>query len=388
MLKNTEKEEYSSYCRTWIRCIKTSGWLVAFADKCYFQAASLVEYEKCTEELDMLQGHDVWKLQRESIEPGYNPAIIEKCLTQLQTAAKEGDLASMSHLLRTSLSRDLGGMSSLRLYKHSWFGTKYLIDDYINTVLVTVDRFLEVAALSNISTVEARHYQSSLEDALKFFGRSALTLSGGALFGMKHIGVVKALWEAELLPRIISGASAGSIVAAVVCGSTDNEMEQALEHFPNSDLAVFDTLGTTSFGWYKARVGTMLRTKSAFFEINNLERVMKSWLNDLTFREAHYKTGRVLNICVSSPDSGEARILNYITAPDVYIWSAVCASCSVPGVFLPTTIYEKDAVTKEQKVWMQNSQQVFVDGSLDHDIPTRKLSEMFNVNWFLVSILR
>jgi TAG lipase/steryl ester hydrolase/phospholipase A2/LPA acyltransferase len=33
--------------------------------------------------------------------------------------------------------------------------------------------------------------------------------------GMYHIGVIKALYEKNLLPKIICGASAGSIIASV-----------------------------------------------------------------------------------------------------------------------------------------------------------------------------
>jgi TAG lipase/steryl ester hydrolase/phospholipase A2/LPA acyltransferase len=348
------------------------------------EAHTLAEYESCTIDLDHLQGHEAWKKEKDSIEPGYNPDVIENQVVRLKTAVIERDTAALHHLLRTGLSRDLGGMNSLRLYKHSWFGTKKLIDDYINTVLEAIDTFSETSSRNDIPAVEVRRSQQSLEDALKFFGRSALTLSGGALLGMKHIGVVKTLWEAELLPEIISGASAGSIVAAIVGSSTDERMVEVLDRFPFSDLAVFDPPGTGRVGWLKQRVRTVLRT-GAFFEMENLKRVMKDWLGDITFREAHYKTGRVVNICVSSAGSAEPRLLNFVTAPDVFIWSAVCASCAVPNVFSPANIYEKDPITKEEKLWMQNAKQTFVDGSLDHDIPMRKLSEMFNVNFFIVS---
>ncbi|OAP55117.1 hypothetical protein AYL99_10817 [Fonsecaea erecta] len=348
------------------------------------EADSLAEYETCTIDLDNLQGHEVWKKEKESIEPGYNPDVIESQVIRFKKAVADQDLNAMQHLLRTGLSRDLGGMNMLRLYKHSWFGTKSLIDDYINTVLETIETFTETSIHSDIPTAEIRQHQQSLEDALKFFGRSALTLSGGALLGMKHIGVVKTLWEAELLPEIISGASAGSIVAGIVGSSNDERMAEVLDHFPFSDLAVFDPPGTGRVGWLVQRIRTFLRT-GAFFEMDNLKRVMKSWLGDITFREARYKTGRILNICVSSAGNAEPRLLNFVTAPDVFIWSAVCASCAVPNVFPPANIYEKDPITKEEKLWMQNAQQTFVDGSLDHDIPMRKLSEMFNVNFFIVS---
>jgi NTE family protein len=41
-----------------------------------------------------------------------------------------------------------------------------------------------------------------------------LTLSGGGMRGIAHIAVLKALEEYDLKPQIISGTSAGSIVAA------------------------------------------------------------------------------------------------------------------------------------------------------------------------------
>jgi TAG lipase/steryl ester hydrolase/phospholipase A2/LPA acyltransferase len=304
-------------------------------------------------------------------------------MLKLQEAADSCDIDSMLHLIRTTLTRDLGGMGMLRLYKHSWFGTKTLISDYIETAVATIEKFQKVTEGPKFSTAESQHYQSSVEDALKYFGRSALTLSGGANLGMKHIGVVKALWEAELLPDIISGASAGSIVAAICCTTTDQEMVDVLKRFPTSDLAVFDAPGIEGLDWFKERIHHAWEIR-AFYAIKNLERVMKSWVRDLTFREARNKTGRILNICISSFDSSEPRLLNHVTAPDVYIWSAVCASCSVPFVFQPATIYEKDPKTGRSKVWMLHSQQ-WVDGSLDHDIPLRKLSEMFNVNFFIVS---
>ena len=48
------------------------------------------------------------------------------------------------------------------------------------------------------------------------YGRTGLLLSGGAYLGYYHMGVVKALWNEQLLPRVISGASAGSLMAALI----------------------------------------------------------------------------------------------------------------------------------------------------------------------------
>jgi TAG lipase/steryl ester hydrolase/phospholipase A2/LPA acyltransferase len=48
-------------------------------------------------------------------------------------------------------------------------------------------------------------------------GRSALLLSGGGIMGGYHLGFIKQLYEHDMLPRIISGSSAGSIIASFIC---------------------------------------------------------------------------------------------------------------------------------------------------------------------------
>lgn len=75
-----------------------------------------------------------------------------------------------------------------------------------------------------------------LEDRARFYrhtsknlGASALCLSGGASFGYYHFGVVRALVDEGLLPRIIAGTSAGAIVAAFACTRTDEELKEMLK---------------------------------------------------------------------------------------------------------------------------------------------------------------
>jgi predicted acylesterase/phospholipase RssA len=75
----------------------------------------------------------------------------------------------------------------------------------------------------------------SLEDKRRFYrainknyGASALCLSGGAGFGYYHFGVVKAFLEADLLPKVVTGTSAGGLVAALTCTRTDDELKEIL----------------------------------------------------------------------------------------------------------------------------------------------------------------
>lgn len=57
-----------------------------------------------------------------------------------------------------------------------------------------------------------------------------LTLSGGGMRGIAHIAVLKALEEYDLKPQIISGTSAGSIIAAFYSlGKTPDEMMEIVK---------------------------------------------------------------------------------------------------------------------------------------------------------------
>ncbi|KAL4804296.1 acyl transferase/acyl hydrolase/lysophospholipase [Aspergillus unguis] len=343
-------------------------------------AVSAEEWKDCACELDKLENNNVWKTTFESDE--YNPYLVQERLEQLEAARLSCDVSHMLHLVRTSLSRDLGGMSNASLYKHTHFGTKTLIDKYITTAVSTISSLVEVSGDNRCDAAESRYILDQLLAARQSFGRSALLFSGGATFGMNHIGVLKALWMSNLLPRIISGASAGSIVCAVFCTRTEDELPALLASFPYGDFSVFDDEDCEENILQKT---ARFLKHGAFLDITHLANAMRNWLGDITFQEAYNRTRRILNICVSSAGVYELpKLLNYITAPNVLIWSAVAVSCSVPVVFSPFTLMAKDPLTGNPVPWNDLHKQ-YIDGSVDGDLPMNRLSEMFNVNHFIVS---
>jgi NTE family protein len=62
-------------------------------------------------------------------------------------------------------------------------------------------------------------------------GKFGLVLSGGGARGFAHLGVIKALEEVDIIPSIISGTSAGAIVAAFYAAGYNPEeiIELALD---------------------------------------------------------------------------------------------------------------------------------------------------------------
>ncbi|KAK2040217.1 patatin-like phospholipase [Colletotrichum somersetense] len=338
------------------------------------------QWQDAAEELDILEENDMWKL--DPYTGDYNAALIEARLKELDDARINCDTRAMMHLVRTALSRDLGGMENVDLYRHSYVGTKSLIERYVDSAMQTIDALVERSQFALPEGMGQRDILESVLYARQSFGRSALLLSGGGTLGMSHIGVLKALFEVKLLPRIISGASAGSIVSAVICTRTDEEIPRLVKEFPYGDLAVFDAEENPDGVFDHMR---RLLTEGSWSDIKHLTRVMRGLVGDLTFQEAYNRTRRVLNICVSTESMYELpRLLNYITAPNVMIWSAVAASCSVPLVFSAAPLLVKNPDTGEHMPWNPTPQR-WIDGSVDNDLPMTRLAEMFNVNHFIVS---
>jgi predicted acylesterase/phospholipase RssA len=119
------------------------------------------------------------------------------------------------------------------------------------------------------------------------------------------------------------------------------------------------------------------------YDIGVLKACLERNLRQITFLEAYHLTRRVLNVTVSCAGPHEMpRLLNYLTAPNVIIASAVAASCSAPGLFGGSELLSKDRRGVISEWSMQGTE--WIDGSVENDLPMDRLAEQFNVNHFIV----
>lgn len=192
--------------------------------------------------------------------------------------------------------------------------------------------------------------------------------------------MTKALHRNALLPRIISGTSAGSIIAGCICSRTDDE----LLRFWADD---FDWESEFNLNFFsEADIGGFLRRGGAgLYSTEYLGKALKDSIGNYTFLEAFDRTGHVLNISVSGlPGSSRLpMLLNYLTSPHVLIWSASLVSCSIPGIFEPGELLTKDS--HGNIVPYVSAGLKWQDGSMQSDLPMTRLTELFNVNFFIVS---
>jgi len=119
-------------------------------------------------------------------------------------------------------------------------------------------------------------------------------------------------------------------------------------------------------------------------DTDHFRECVRASVGNFTFQEAFDRTGRIVNIVVTPNNASDPpRLLNYLTSPHVVVWSAAVASSSLPGVFEANRLLVKEADGLEH--YESGVASHYSDGSIDQDLPMQQLSEMFNVNHFIIS---
>ncbi|KAK2810131.1 hypothetical protein FQN49_008557, partial [Arthroderma sp. PD_2] len=191
-------------------------------------------WQGAAKELDTYLGNDAWKEDDEYAY--YNHVTVNAVVAQLQdlrvriqNATNEGRSSGRAHaieelraLLEACIKNNFAGVENPRLYSETYYGTKHLVQQFINEAEASLRILLENGGLSDRDqSLFFKHLDTN-------FGRTALCLSGGATFSYYHFGVVRALLDNDVLPDVISGTSGGALIAALVATRTDSELKQLL----------------------------------------------------------------------------------------------------------------------------------------------------------------
>jgi NTE family protein len=154
-----------------------------------------------------------------------------------------------------------------------------------------------------------------------------LALSGGGVKGFCHLGVLKAMEEEGLRPDVISGVSAGAIIAALYADGYSPDSIQAM--FKNLDFIDYMSLKMPDGG---------------LFSLDGLRSFLDTVIHANTFEELKIP----LRVVVTDLDQGQSVVFDKGPLIDVLV-----ASCSVPILFSPKNINGVN----------------YVDGGLLHNLP-------------------
>ena len=164
--------------------------------------------------------------------------------------------------------------------------------------------------------------------------RIALALGGGAARGFAHVGVIKMLESQGIRPEIIAGTSAGSVVGALYAAGFGGFELQRLA-LDLDEKAVSDwTLPNRGF----------LRGEA-----------LQQFINQAVQNRTIERLDRTLGVVATDLRTGETVVFRAGNTG-----MAVRASSSVPGVFQPVVIGERE----------------FVDGGVTSPIPVRAARDM------------
>jgi NTE family protein len=331
------------------------------------QADSRASWIRAAHELDILEGNDAWREKDDS--DWFNAALLRENVQELDRLRATGDPLALEALLTESVYRHLSDISSPSLYEQTHTGeTRRVIGDWLEACVRAIE-WLRDADTPGLSRA-LRRERFIRADAN--FGDTGLLLSGGGAWGLYHLGVVKALSQAALLPEVICGSSMGAIIAAGVCTRTAQELNALFTNPASIHRTAVQLLNPLG----------MMREKT-LLSPHQLREHVEANVGMYTFREAWERTGRVLNVSISPTRARQKpRVLSYRTAPDVLIADATVASCSIPGLFPPVTLRARNM---RGEIVPYVPTEKWVDGSMRGDLPMQRLARLHNVNHFIVS---
>ncbi|MBK6907095.1 MAG: DUF3336 domain-containing protein [Rhodocyclaceae bacterium] len=334
-------------------------------DRALDRAESYAQWQEIAAEHDQLSGAEEWRAgdDTELLHSGE----LRRSLDTLRKMRAEGETWALSKYLQEVLFRHQGELIQPEIYQIAKLGTKHVVTELLDEIEACFHYLIEL----DTPEVDDTYRLEQTKRIGRVYGRPALMLSGGALLGLFHFGVIKALFDENLLPRTISGSSMGAIMAGWACVHSDEELRGLF-----ADLSQINCQALTRLPLREALA------QRTIMDQPKLLAFLKTVMGDHTLAEAMKRSGRVLNITVSPLHVRQTpRLINYLSAPEALINHAVLASCAVPMVFKPVQLMAR----RRGKVtpWMED--ELWVDGSVNGDLPFDLLRQMLNINHFITS---
>ena len=308
-------------------------------------------------------------------KPGYNLRLIRNRLAAIKAARKHHDNRELLFVINEGVHGNLGGIGNADLFKRATAEERALIREYLSETCMA----LHDLADSKSPDISKAEKIDLFRRASQCYGHTALMLSGAGSLTPYHIGVIQALHQNALVPKVISGSSGGALVAAMFGTRSPTELQ---EIFEGDDL--YSLIGASLADLNNdAEPNNRWSLLPRIHTEQSLKNIVESWIPDLTFGEAFELSGIAINVSITPASIvGSSRLLNATTSPHVFIREAVRASCSVPGVFPPVELAAK-GYDGQRRPYI--SGQKWVDGSVGLDLPSRRLGRLYGVNHFITS---
>jgi len=290
-------------------------------------ATTYDEWHKLAEKLDELDGNNAWRSDDSSVL--FDSRVLRRRIQELRVMMRNNDIFHLIFRLRSGLAREKYGIQNPQLFSVARGGTKHIIEEYHNVVCEALD----FVASCDDSEVAADVRLAFFNETRHSYGRSALLLSGGAALGFYHIGLAKCLHLEGLLPRVISGASAGSLMAAMLGTRSEDELMDMIDtgigfrrdffrlNFAQRSDDHFSSrlqyMLPQSLRWISDALLSLVvdRRSLLAMDTDHLKNVVIENVGLFTFQEAFDRTGRIINIVVAPINPFGELYMSFSTEP-------------------------------------------------------------------------
>lgn len=252
---------------------------------------------------------------------------------RLRRALEQDDIHAIARIVHNGLTRNMVNIAEPFMYDKAFAGTKLIIEQYVELLGAGIRH---ITAMKTAPRHSRHHSGYDVQGQLDFLricrqglGRSTLVFQGGAVFGLSHLGVAKALYLKNLLPRIITGSGSGALAAALVCVRKPEDLP-SLFNGEGVDLSALEPhrtanrhhdLGREEVDGWLASLRRHLATYVSdrwFANLDVLEECARDNFGDMTFEEAYMETKRVLSITLPIPRKWDRRnMMNHLQTPHI-----------------------------------------------------------------------
>lgn len=401
---------------TTILTISQSAWKVVTSQeerelrRVLAEPNSYAEWQEAAARYDVLQGYSDWRNEDSTGEYDFKD-LVRRCddldhFLDGDGLQEPNGIIKMVNSIRPGLERNIANITAPSLYNRAYTGTKLLIHTYVNLVSDALhhvaDTQPEGMPHSHGLQFDAQYKMDTFQASRAAYGRTALVFQAGSIFGLCHLGVVKALNHLELLPKVIVGTATGAFMAALVGVHRPEELDDVLDGHA-IDLSAFTAVAEQNKAaaqgqlrppyWHATSTflqhASMAWRDGYVIDRNVMEACLRANVGDTTFEEAYDRTGIELNITIPSPGGGVPTVLNYLTAPYTCIWTAAMASNVRSGSSFQLQGKNKNGEISNVRP-PPAAQHISSLRSTDHarSSPLSRVAEQFGVNHYIVSQAR
>lgn len=212
---------------------------------------------------------------------------------------------------------------------------------------------------SNLNIINEENENKTKDNKIKILKN--IVLGGGGVKGFSYIGLLKLFEEYNLREniKVVVGTSSGSLIAIAIClGYTYQESMDYICPFTIARIVNITAKTVLNFTEsYGLDKGDKLESfiKEAILQ--------KGFSENITFKQLYDISKKHLIITASCLKNKQCFYLDYKTFPNMPIWIACRASCSLPILYEPVKFQDY----------------LFIDGSVMDNIPLYKFeSEIVN----------